>query len=193
MAKFEVVSRFADSGIQVPVASTKNSAGYDFVVAEDIIVPAYEDLCAMMTYSSQASILDILNACESNAGIESLTYTLDELAKLTKATKCKPTLVSTGLKCKMEDNEYLQIVARSSTPLKYWLIVANAPGIIDADYYNNSDNEGNIIIALENIGDADFLIEKGSRFAQGVFMNYLVTDSDNTNAKRSGGIGSTLL
>ena len=82
MAKFEVVSRFADSGIQVPVASTKNSAGYDFVVAEDIIVPAYEDLCAMMTYSSQASILDILNACESNAGIESLTYTLDELAKL---------------------------------------------------------------------------------------------------------------
>ena len=32
MAKFEVVSRFADSGIEVPVASTKKSAGYDFVV-----------------------------------------------------------------------------------------------------------------------------------------------------------------
>ena len=52
MAKFEVVSRFADSGIKVPVASTKKSAGYDFVVAEDIDVPAYEDLTALFVCKS---------------------------------------------------------------------------------------------------------------------------------------------
>lgn len=191
MAKFEVVSRFADSGIQVPVASTKNSAGYDFVVAEDILVPAHEDLCAMMTYSSQASILDILNACESNAGIESLTYTLDELAKLTKATKCKPTLVSTGLKCKMEDNEYLQIVARSSTPLKYWLIVANAPGIVDADYYNNPDNEGEIFVQVINLSPFTIKLKKGDKIAQGIISRYYTVEDDVRNGERTGGFGST--
>ena len=191
MAKFEVVSRFADSGMQVPVASTKNSAGYDFVVAEDIIVPAYEDLCAMMTYSSQASILDILNACESNAGIESLTYTLDELAKLTKATKCKPTLVSTGLKCKMEDNEYLQIVARSSTPLKYWLIVANAPGIVDADYYNNPDNEGEIFVQVINLSPFAIKLKKGDKIAQGIISRYYTVEDDVRDGERTGGFGST--
>ena len=191
MAKFEIVSRFADSGIQVPVASTKNSAGYDFVVAEDIIVPSHEDLCAMITYSSQASILDILNACESNAGIESLTYTLDELAKLTKATKCKPTLVSTGLKCKMEDNEYLQIVARSSTPLKYWLIVANAPGIVDADYYNNPDNEGEIFVQVINLSPFTIKLKKGDKIAQGIISRYYTVEDDVRDGERTGGFGST--
>ena len=145
----------------------------------------------MMTYSSQASILDILNACESNAGIESLTYTLDELAKLTKATKCKPTLVSTGLKCKMEDNEYLQIVARSSTPLKYWLIVANAPGIVDADYYNNPDNEGEIFIQVINLSPFAIKLKKGDKIAQGIVSRYYTVEDDVRNGERTGGFGST--
>lgn len=101
--------------------------------------------------------------------------------------------IVTGVKACMEYRDVLYLYIRSSLAIKHNLVLKNCVGVIDADYYNNSDNEGNIIIAIENIGDADFLIEKGSRFAQGVFMNYLVTDSDNTNAKRSGGIGSTLL
>lgn len=101
--------------------------------------------------------------------------------------------IVTGVKACMEYRDVLYLYIRSSLAIKHNLVLKNCVGVIDADYYNNSDNEGNIIIAIENIGDSDFLIEKGSRFAQGVFMNYLVTDSDNANAKRSGGMGSTLL
>ena len=40
MAKFEVVSKFAAAGINLPVRKTADSAGYDFEVAEDIIIPS---------------------------------------------------------------------------------------------------------------------------------------------------------
>ena len=192
MAKFEVVSRFADAGIEIPKASTKNSAGYDFIVAEEITIPAYEDLSALMTYASQATLGDIFkSALEGGAGVESLTYTLDELAKLTKATGCKPTLVSTGLKCKMDDNEYLQIVARSSTPLKYWLVVANAPGVVDADYYNNPDNEGEIFVQIINFSPFAIKLNKGDKIAQGIVSRYYTVEDDVRNGERTGGFGST--
>ena len=73
------------------------------------------------------------------------------MAQYTKITRAKPTLVSTGMKCKLEDDEYLALYARSSTPLKYWLTLANSTGIIDADYYNNPDNEGEIFLQLVNL------------------------------------------
>jgi dUTPase len=62
------------------------------------------------------------------------------MAAITKATKAKPTLVPTGMKCKLEPDTYLELSVRSSCPLKHWLILANSVGIIDADYYNNEDN-----------------------------------------------------
>ena len=44
MIKFEKVSRFADADFNLPIRKTKNSAGYDFEVAEDTIIPSYESL-----------------------------------------------------------------------------------------------------------------------------------------------------
>jgi dUTPase len=44
MSVFEKVSRFADVDIDLPIRKTEGSAGYDFIVAEDIIVPSYHDL-----------------------------------------------------------------------------------------------------------------------------------------------------
>ena len=38
MAKFEKVSRFADVDLAMPVRKTAHSAGYDMVVAEDIVI-----------------------------------------------------------------------------------------------------------------------------------------------------------
>jgi DUTP diphosphatase len=59
------------------------------------------------------------------------------------------------------------------------------------DYYNNSDNEGHIRIALTNIGDVAQTIKPQEKVAQGIFMKYLVADDDNPTGKRVGGIGST--
>ena len=103
----------------------------------------------------------------------------------------KPTLVKTGLKVYMPDNEYLMLVNRSSNPGKKGLVLANGIGIIDADYYENEDNDGHIMFAFYNIKDEDIEIKKGDRIGQAIFTPYLVADTDTANGERNGGFGST--
>lgn len=100
-------------------------------------------------------------------------------------------LVATGLKAYMQADEYLGIHIRSSLGIKQQLLLANSQGVIDSDYYNNSDNEGHIIIALRNMGDRTVTINKGDRIAQGIFYRYLTADEDFAGGTRNGGFGST--
>ena len=37
---FEVVSKYKDRGVKLPVRMTKNAAGYDFFAAEDFLLPS---------------------------------------------------------------------------------------------------------------------------------------------------------
>ena len=99
--------------------------------------------------------------------------------------------IPTGIKVCMNENEFLGIFIRSSLGFKYNIRMCNQVGIIDTDYYNNKDNEGHIFVCLQNEGDKDFVIRKGDRFVQGIFMPFLITDDDNTTSRRIGGIGST--
>lgn len=195
MAKFEKVSRFKDVDIQIPVRKTANAAGYDMVAAEDVIIPPYQDLISFLNLSdSKESVTDflemILNPKELIKDINKV-YTLDEMAALTKQTKVKPTLVSTGMKCKLDPDTYLELSVRSSSPLKYWIIMANSVGIIDADYYNNSDNEGEIFFQLINLSPFPIKIQKGEAIGQGIIKHYLTTEDDNATGVREGGFGST--
>lgn len=102
----------------------------------------------------------------------------------------KPTLVPTGLKACMENDEYLMIVNRSSGP-KNGIVLSNSIGIIDKDYYNNESNEGHIYFQCYNVKDEDITIHKGDRICQGIFMKYLICDDDKTDGIRTGGFGST--
>lgn len=101
------------------------------------------------------------------------------------------TLVPTGLKAYMQEDEYLGIHIRSSMAIKHGLSLINGQGIIDADYYNNSDNEGHIMIPVMNHGKTAVKIDKGTRIAQGIFVNYLKADDDQAQSVRTGGMGST--
>ena len=103
----------------------------------------------------------------------------------------KPTLIKTGIKAYMGDNEYLMLANRSSNPGKKGLILANSVGIIDKDYYGNSDNDGHIMFAFYNIKDEDIEIKKGDCIGQAIFMPFLVADRDTANGERMGGFGST--
>lgn len=89
--------------------------------------------------------------------------------------------ISTGIKAHFEEDEVLMIFVRSSTGFKYNIRLVNQVGIIDADYYNNRDNEGHIFIKLQNEGDKTVSFKKGDHLAQGVFLKYLLTDSDDNN------------
>ncbi len=51
------------------------------------------------------------------------------------------------------------------------------------DYYNNLGNEGHIWLALQNEGKDNYVVNKGDRIAQGIFMNYLLTDDDDLAIK----------
>ena len=102
-----------------------------------------------------------------------------------------PTLVKTGIKAYMQDDEALILANRSSNPKKKGLILANSIGVIDKDYYGNPDNDGHIMFAFYNIKDEDVEIKKGDCIGQGIFQKYLVTDDDIATGERLGGFGST--
>lgn len=176
MIKFEKVKRFADADFDMPTRKTANSAGYDMVVAEDIVIP---------TWTNHLMTLGKITPQPVDG------YTLDELAKLTKQTKAKPTLVSTGVKCYLEEGYYLELSVRSSTPLKYWIILANSVGIIDADYADNPDNEGEIFFQVINLSPYPIQLRKGDIIGQGIIKKYEVTDDDKAEGLRTGGFGST--
>lgn len=102
-----------------------------------------------------------------------------------------PTLVKTGLKAYMQDDEVMLLYNRSSNPKKKGLIVANSVGVIDKDYYGNPDNDGHIMFAFYNIKEEDVEIKKGEAIGQAIFQKYLVTDDDVAQGERIGGFGST--
>lgn len=175
--KFEVVSKYADAGLSLPVRKTKASAGYDFQVAEDTIIPSYGQEYNRVYHNYYSN-------CEN-------PVSLTRINEITKDEKFRPTLVPTGIKCEMPQGFYLELSVRSSCPLKHWLILANGVGIIDADYYNNPDNEGHIFFQIINLSPFDIVLKKGDAIGQGIFKKYYLTDNDAANAERQGGFGST--
>ena len=197
MAHFEKVSRFDGEAIAMPVRKTVSSAGYDFVVAEDTIIPSYDNCLIAMNIEGGVDpafdLGDIFDAFfgEKKTETKHHIYTLDEVAAITKKTKAKPTLVSTGMKCKLDPGTYLELSVRSSSPLKYWLVMANGVGIIDADYYNNPDNEGEIFFQLINLSPFDIKLQKGETIGQGIIKPYFITEDDAAAGERTGGFGST--
>lgn len=100
--------------------------------------------------------------------------------------------VFTNIKAYMLNDEYLDINVRSAMAIKKNLRMKNSVGIIDSDYYENSSNDGNIIIAITNEGTEEVIIFKKERIAQGIFKKYLIIDDDKPmTLKRIGGVGST--
>ncbi len=101
-------------------------------------------------------------------------------------------IIKTGLKVRMNSCEALFIFARSSLSIKKGLVMSNSVGVIDADYYGNTDNEGHIMVSLMNIRDKKAEILKGERIAQGIFIAFQKTDEDKPDRlRRLGGFGSS--
>lgn len=196
MARFEKVSRFNDIDINLPVRKTADSAGYDFEVAEDIIVPPYMNFThALSDAAAQLAMQNEENLIKDEDGtpisVKIPPMALKDVGTLVKNTMSSPTLVATGVKCHLESGTYLELSIRSSSPLKYWLILANGVGIIDADYADNPDNEGEIFFQLINLSPIAIILRKGDIIGQGIIKSYLTTEDDNAEGERAGGFGST--
>ena len=119
------------------------------------------------------------------------SYYKQLLDKIISNEPVKPTLIKTGVKSYMEDDEVLSIYNRSSNPFKKGLVMANSVGIIDSDYYGNPDNDGHIMFAFYNFMPFDIEISKGDKIGQGIFTKFLKADEDIAGTIRGGGFGST--
>lgn len=145
MRGFEIAKGFEKLDVKIPKRSTKRSAGYDFALIEETVIPANGIVAG-----------------------------------------------KTGLKSYMNDDEVLFIYPRSSLARKRGLMLSNNVGVVDADYYNNQDNDGHIMISLLNFTSKDVVLPKGERVAQGIFQKYLKsTDEERVTSNREGGFGST--
>ena len=177
MVIFEKVSKYVDADIAMPVRKTAQSAGYDMVAAEDYVIPSLWQM--------------IPEVKEMWPVTDDEFVSMEMMAQFTKASGFKPTLVSTGMKCKLDPGTWLQLSVRSSSPLKYWLMMGNGIGVIDADYYNNPDNEGEIFFQIYNLSPFNIQIRKGEAIGQAIILPYGVTEDDVAGGERIGGFGST--
>lgn len=100
--------------------------------------------------------------------------------------------IPTGIRAVIDENWVLKIYSRSSLGFKYRLWLDNLTGIIDSDY-SNSDNEGHIFIKVTNnsLEDKIVKINRGDKFAQGIFVQYGTVIDDDVVEERNGGFGST--
>lgn len=104
----------------------------------------------------------------------------------------KTTKIPTGIRVKMRDDYVFMVYPRSGLGFKYRLQLNNTVGVIDADYYD-SDNEGHIFIKITNDTNENKTVtmEAGTAFSQGIFMQYGITEDDDVETLRNGGLGST--
>lgn len=102
----------------------------------------------------------------------------------------KVALVPTGLVVRVPLRMFLGIFARSSTPLKRGLMVANGVGVIDPDYCGPEDE---VKIAVMNFTGEPVVVSRGDRIAQGIFLAApRVRWAEAEPAERSrGGFGSS--
>lgn len=120
---------------------------------------------------------------------------MDLMAAVSEPILLKPfqrALIPTGISISLPPGYEAQIRPRSGLALKHGLTVLNTPGTIDSDY------RGEIQVVLINLGEEDFLIDRGIRIAQMVFCpvttirwNEVTQHETESNLNRAGGFGST--
>lgn len=133
--------------LKLPKRSTKGSAGYDFYMPCDLLIPFNESR-----------------------------------------------IIPTGIRCQMRNDYVLSIYPRSGLGFKTGMHLSNSVAIVDSDYFA-SDNEGHIFIKIVNDSsvaqEKPLQLKEGQAFCQGIFTQYGITNDDNIDTERNGGLGST--
>lgn len=171
---------------KLPEYATMKSAGADFFCAEEVTIPSiWEHVAEVLAVTENGFIFNFISQIK---GISE-----EERKSQVRKEAFKPTRVHTGIKARMEDDEVLELYNRSSNPSKIGLVLANSVGVVDADYYENPDNDGEIMFAFYNFMPWSVTLKVGDKIGQGVFKKFLrPTEGLVVNeTTRTGGFGST--
>ena len=128
-------------------------------------------------------------ATDGSAAVD-LRAAIDEGTTLTIAPG-ERALVPTGIAIAPESREVVAILAaRSGLAIKKGIRLSNGIGVIDADY------RGEICVGLHNTGTEPFVVARGDRIAQMMFMpiyaaSFIPVESLDETARGEGGFGST--
>ena len=99
-------------------------------------------------------------------------------------------VIPTGIKAVLpKENQFLAIYPRSSLGFKYGMRLSNTLPVIDFDFRDNPDNEGNILISFTVEKDMELPLH--SKFCQGIIQYYDIMEDDDADGVRTGGVGST--
>jgi dUTP pyrophosphatase len=148
---------------KIPEYSTKHSAGADFFCAEEVTIPSiWKEMFKNIFVTGKEPV------------------------------QAKPTMVHTGIKVHMPEDEVLYIMNRSGGPKK-GLVLANSVGVIDADYYGCDATDGEIMFAFYNFLPFEITIKVGDKIGQGMFHKMLRAENDGivNDTERTGGFNST--
>lgn len=176
------IKAFLDA--KYPEYATAKSAGADFFCAEEVIIPSI--------WAGFFKFWEVVkNHIKYVDSVEDIELTQEEGGVIKKMFQ--PTMVHTGIKASMLEDDVLYLYNRSSNPKKLGLIVANGVGVVDADYFENPDNDGEIMFAFINILPWRVKLKVGDKLGQGVFSKYYRPVGGFTvkEDKRVGGFGST--
>ena len=100
-------------------------------------------------------------------------------------------VIPTGIAIALPSPDYVALVfARSGLGIKHGVAPANCVGVIDSDY------RGEILVGLQNSGDADFTVQPGDRIAQLMVVPVIqaqieMADELDETQRGGGGFGST--
>ncbi len=172
---------------KLPEYATKGAAAADFFCAEEVVVPSmwkqgYNLLkVAGFIFDCVINNISAIKEGDCTKKINDMNFAM------------KPTLVHTGIKAQMNDDEVLEIYSRSSNFKKKGLILTNSVGVVDSDYFECPQNDGEIMFSFINLSLTDTTIKVGEAIGQGMFKKILrpeeglcIKDND-----REGGFGST--
>ncbi|HDK26741.1 MAG TPA: dUTP diphosphatase [Candidatus Atribacteria bacterium] len=125
-----------------------------------------------------------VSASEFSSGVDLLSAETSEI--ILKPGQIK--IISTGIKIMIPEGFEGQIRPRSGLALKYGITVLNTPGTIDSDY------RGIVKVILINLGEKDFIIQRGDRIAQLViqkvfFPDFKLVKTLNNTKRGEGGFG----
>jgi dUTP pyrophosphatase len=133
-----------------------------------------------------------------DASVELPAYATDGSAAFDLAVSADTTiapgevrLVPTGLVIEVPAGMFLAIFARSSTPLKKGLMVANGVGVVDSDYCGPADE---VKIPALNFTSQPVQIARGDRIAQGILLpspRVVWEEVGELRAGSRGGFGAT--